>query len=58
MSALWENPKACRIKKVFGNGKKIIAHDNPYPVSQKDFESKAGKYEWVIEKRVRLDWVA
>lgn len=57
MSALWENPKACRIKKVFGNGKKIIAHDNPYPVSQNDFESKAGKYEWVIEKRFRLDWV-
>ena len=47
-SALWEQPKNCKIIKVFSNsGEYVTAADNPFPVSMDALIAKAGNVDWI-----------
>jgi len=48
ISALWQQPNACNIVKLFSNtGEPVNAGDNPYPVSEAAIISKAGDTSWI-----------
>ncbi|WP_110641124.1 hypothetical protein [Salinicola sp. CPA57] len=59
LSALWLRPSSCHIEKVFDGGKPLKTDDNPYPVSETDFQMKAGDASWINVHLLRqLDWAA
>lgn len=48
ISALWQQPNACNIVKLFSNtGEPVNVGDNPYPVSEAAIISKAGDTSWI-----------
>lgn len=54
ISTLWTNSEACEIVKVYSDsGKQINATDNPYPVSEVNWRTKAGDASWISPTLLR-----